>query len=166
MSVIWKRCSHSLHEYWYVVGMPDYQEAYKPPFDRYEWGLVEVAKLANLRGTIRNWKSDGNDGIWVQDTRNKWYYAKFMAPCIGLPFAEGVRVKTGPSGEVDRWSSVITHSTGPCRFASFVRSDGPPPKAKGIADGRRRGRVGFGRGTADRWRLAFQSGNRCAPRSF
>ena len=35
-----------------LVGVPDYQEAYRPQFDLDEWRLVEVAQMANFRGTI------------------------------------------------------------------------------------------------------------------
>ncbi|MSQ18935.1 MAG: aromatic ring-hydroxylating dioxygenase subunit alpha [Betaproteobacteria bacterium] len=35
-----------------LIGVPDYQEAYKPAFDREEWRLVEVAQMAIFRGTI------------------------------------------------------------------------------------------------------------------
>lgn len=80
-------------------------------------------------GGIRDWRADGDRGIWVQDIHNKWYYARFMSPCIGLQFAEAVRFKTGPAGELDRWGAVRARNTGNCVFTSFVRSDGPPKKA-------------------------------------
>lgn len=35
-----------------LVGVQDFANAYQPPFDRSKWGLIEVAKLANLRGSI------------------------------------------------------------------------------------------------------------------
>ena len=35
-----------------LVGVQDYDNLYKPPFDKAEWGLVEVAQLANFHGTI------------------------------------------------------------------------------------------------------------------
>ena len=35
-----------------LVGVQDYENAYQPPFDRAEWGLIEVAQQANYRGTI------------------------------------------------------------------------------------------------------------------
>ena len=42
-----------------LVGVQDYENAYKPPFDKAEWGLVEVAQLANYRGTIwATWDPD------------------------------------------------------------------------------------------------------------
>ncbi len=35
-----------------LIGVQDYEGSYQPPFDKAEWGLVEVAQLANFRGTI------------------------------------------------------------------------------------------------------------------
>ena len=31
-----------------LIGVQDYENSYRPPFDRAKWGLVEVAQLANL----------------------------------------------------------------------------------------------------------------------
>ena len=35
-----------------LTGVQQYEKAYQPPFDKEDWGLVEVAQTANLRGTI------------------------------------------------------------------------------------------------------------------
>lgn len=35
-----------------LVGVPAYKEAYQEQLDRSQWGLVEVAQLANYKGTI------------------------------------------------------------------------------------------------------------------
>ncbi len=35
-----------------LVGVQAYETSYTPPFPREEWGLVEVAQIANVRGTI------------------------------------------------------------------------------------------------------------------
>jgi len=79
-------------------------------------------------GGIRDWRADGDRGMWVQDSHNRWYYGRFMAPCTGLQFAEAVRFKTSPSDQLDRWSFVRARDTGNCAFSSFARSDGPPKK--------------------------------------
>jgi phenylpropionate dioxygenase-like ring-hydroxylating dioxygenase large terminal subunit len=42
-----------------LIGVQAYQESYTPPFPKEDWGLVEVAQLANLRGTIwATWDKD------------------------------------------------------------------------------------------------------------
>jgi phenylpropionate dioxygenase-like ring-hydroxylating dioxygenase large terminal subunit len=35
-----------------LIGVQDYENSYRPPFDKTEWGLIEAAQTANLRGTI------------------------------------------------------------------------------------------------------------------
>jgi len=35
-----------------LTGVQQYEKAYQPPFDKEDWGLVEVAQTANLKGTI------------------------------------------------------------------------------------------------------------------
>src|SRR5687768_10890134 len=56
--------------------------------------------------SIRNWEADGQEGVWVQDVRRKWYYGKLMAPCTGLDFA--TRVAFVPQGSaLDRFASVV-----------------------------------------------------------
>jgi phenylpropionate dioxygenase-like ring-hydroxylating dioxygenase large terminal subunit len=35
-----------------LIGVQDWENSYRPPFDRSQWGLVEVAQLAIFRGTI------------------------------------------------------------------------------------------------------------------
>ena len=84
--------------------------------------------FANLGG-IYDWEADGDHGIWVQDIRRQWYYAKFMGPCTGLPFAFRVGFVTEPTGALNRWSSVRVRDSGRCYFASFEHSAGPPGPA-------------------------------------
>jgi hypothetical protein len=82
------------------------------------------------RHGIENWEADGDRGLWIQSRDRKWYYARFFAPCFGLPFREALRFKFGPGGELDRWSEVYTRDSGRCAFTSLVASEGPPPKVK------------------------------------
>jgi phenylpropionate dioxygenase-like ring-hydroxylating dioxygenase large terminal subunit len=35
-----------------LVGLPQADQAYQPPLDRSQWGLIEVAQVADFRGTI------------------------------------------------------------------------------------------------------------------
>lgn len=91
------------------------------------------ASLAFARKNIWNWEADGQQGIWVQDIGHQWYYGKFMAPCIDLPFREGLDFRFGPSGELDKFSAIVIRHEPPCNFISFTRSDGPPHAHKGRA---------------------------------
>jgi hypothetical protein len=79
-------------------------------------------------GGIRDWQADGVRGIWVQDNHRRWYYGRFLSPCIGLQFVYAVRFRTGPGGELDRFGAVRARDTGNCTFTSFTLSEGPPKK--------------------------------------
>lgn len=85
-------------------------------------------------GGIHDWQADRDVGMWVQDSHLKWYYARFMSPCLGLRFAEGVGFVTGPGGNLDRFGAVKVRGEQRCVFTSFEANAGPPkPKAKGKA---------------------------------
>lgn len=79
-------------------------------------------------GGIYDWRADRDRGLWVQDNRRNWYYAKVMGPCIGLDFATAVGFVTNPPGTFDRFSKIIVPREGTCQLSSFVQSDGPPKK--------------------------------------
>ena len=87
-------------------------------------------------GGIRNWEADRDQGLWVQDSRRKWYYAKLIGPCFGLDFALRIGFDTRPAGTFDRFSSIIVprEGFGPrggrCMIQSFEPSEGPPTKKK------------------------------------
>lgn len=80
--------------------------------------------------SIRDWQADGKDGLWVQDLRRNWYYAKLLGPCIGLDFALSIGFDTGPSNQFDKFSSILVPREGRCQVTSFTRSDPPPPSVK------------------------------------
>ena len=84
-------------------------------------------------GGIYDWQADGERGLWVQDIHKHWYYAKLMAPCIGLNFALTLGFDTRPSGEFDRFSFIrVPHEglAGRGAVTSVVASDGPPSRRK------------------------------------
>jgi Family of unknown function (DUF6491) len=84
-------------------------------------------------GGIRNWAADRDRGLWIQDSRRRWYYAKLMGPCLGLGFARTIAFDTRPGGIFDRFSSIIVPHYGRCRVQSFIASEGPPRKQKAPA---------------------------------
>ena len=88
------------------------------------------ATLPFARRNVWNWEADGQKGIWVEALGHQWYYGKFLAPCTELPFRDGVHFRFGPSGELDKWSAVLVPHYPDCTFTSFIRSDGPPKRAK------------------------------------
>jgi Family of unknown function (DUF6491) len=80
---------------------------------------------------LRDWQADGKDGLWIQDQRRNWYYAKVLGPCIGLDWALSIGFDTGgASGQLDKFSSIIVPNEGRCQITSLTRSDPPPPSVK------------------------------------
>lgn len=80
------------------------------------------------RGGIRDWQADRDQGVWIQDVHNKWYYAKFMGPCLGLNFANTIAFDTRPMGEFDRFSAIIVPREGRCTVQSLTLSSPPPTR--------------------------------------
>jgi Family of unknown function (DUF6491) len=85
----------------------------------------------NMRSSILTWQADGENGLWLQDSRRQWYYAKMFSPCIGLEFAVQLGIKNTTMNQLDRYSEIVVpdEHMGPCQFRSLVKSD-PPPKGK------------------------------------
>jgi hypothetical protein len=80
---------------------------------------------------IRDWQADKNDGVWIQDQRRNWYYARVLGPCIGLDWALSIGFVTGGgSGQLDKFSSILVPNEGRCQITSLKRSEAPPPSAR------------------------------------
>lgn len=91
-------------------------------------GLGEEASIpfVDQRDSIRTWQADGDMGLWIQDSRKQWYYAKTFAPCHGLPFAIKIGVRNRGLNQLNRDSEIIVPNEGRCQLSSF-RKSGPPP---------------------------------------
>lgn len=95
---------------------------------------VELGKETSIPfiGTIGlyNFAADGDRGVWLQDQRRKWYYARISGICTGLPFATRIGVDTRFGGtSLDR-TGVLLVDGERCHIDSLVTSAGPPPKVK------------------------------------
>jgi hypothetical protein len=83
--------------------------------------------FADQRDAVRTWQADGDQGLWVQDGRKQWYYAKTFAPCLGLPFAVQIGFKNRALNRLNRDSELVIPNEGRCQLSSF-RKSGPPPE--------------------------------------
>lgn len=86
---------------------------------------------------IRDWQADKDQGLWIQDQRRNWYYAKLLAPCNNLDWALHIGFDTGPTSSLDKFSTIVvpdpTYSPRHherCQITSLTRSDAPPPQPK------------------------------------
>ena len=86
--------------------------------------------FVNMGTSIREWQADGEDGLWVQDARRNWYYAKMLARCSGLDFAMRIGFQTRGSNTLDKFGTVIVPGRDRCAIQSFTKSEPPPKKGK------------------------------------
>lgn len=79
--------------------------------------------------TIKNWRADGEDGIWVQDRKGDWYYGKFAVICRNADFALAIGIDNRGSSRLDRFATIRVGRER-CPLISFVTSAPPPTKAE------------------------------------
>ena len=77
--------------------------------------------------TIRTFQADDEDGVWIQDSRRNWYYAKFFGPCRNIDFAQAIGVDTRGQSRLDRFATLLVRGDR-CALSSFVTSAPPPTK--------------------------------------
>lgn len=77
-------------------------------------------------GSIRDYRAEGRDTLYVQDIGGKWYRAKLIGNCLDLPFAQAIGFDARGTNTFDRFSSIIVRGQN-CPLTSLVAS-GPPPK--------------------------------------
>ena len=100
--------------------------AKREPFHWPELGVETSIEFAR-RGMILNFEADGEDGIWLEDIRHRWYYAKFIGGCQGLTYALGIGYDTRGSNRLDRSGAIVVEGQ-ECLIESFVTADKPLPK--------------------------------------
>jgi hypothetical protein len=70
------------------------------------------------------------EGVYMQDNRRNWYYARFFTRCQNIDFSIQVGFKTfGGSSSLSRGDTIFAgHER--CQIAELVRSGPPPEKPK------------------------------------
>jgi hypothetical protein len=98
------------------------------------WPADKLGKETSIPfvGTIGlyNFAPDGDRGVWLQDQQRRWYYARVLGPCTGLPFATRIGVDTRFGGTQFDRTGILLVDRDRCPINSLVASNGPPPKAK------------------------------------
>ena len=79
------------------------------------------------RGGVRDWRAQGMDRIYFQDSHGQWYLAKLMGSASDLPFTEFIGIDANPDGSLDKFSAIYVKGQ-KYPFESFVKVDGPPSK--------------------------------------
>jgi len=98
-----------------AVAAPDPPQAEQAriPFPRY--------------GGVRNFRSVGEDVLYLQDSRRHWYRAELAGPCHDLPSALRIGLDSRFSSMLERGSTLIVDGDR-CTVVSLVRSAAPPPR--------------------------------------
>lgn len=80
-------------------------------------------------GQVYDFEADSDRGVYLQDRSRKWYYASIIGPCINLPFATRIGVKTRGLDSLDRFGSILVDGQD-CKIDRLMTSGPPPKKAK------------------------------------
>ena len=80
-------------------------------------------------GGIRNWQAVDRDTLLVEGTHRRWYRVELMNGCFELPFAQRVGFRSNPTGDFDRFSSVLVRGQR-CAVKSVTEAPPPPRRAK------------------------------------
>ena len=75
---------------------------------------------------IYDFQADGDHAVYLQDRSRKWYHATIFGPCLALPYATRIGVKTRGGSSLDKYGSLLVDGED-CRIEDLVTS-GPPPK--------------------------------------
>lgn len=88
-----------------------------------ELGVESRIAFAN-HGGIRDFRADGDYGLWIQDNKKRWYYAALSGRCSGLGFANTIGFETFGMSDFDRSSSIHVEGM-PCYVTSLVTAEKP-----------------------------------------
>ena len=83
-------------------------------------------------GSISDWQPDGDRALWVRGIGSQWYHAELMNACYGLDSGTAIAFNANPTGEFDKFSSIIVRGQ-ECPIQNLVESAPPPgqrPKSK------------------------------------
>jgi hypothetical protein len=80
-------------------------------------------------GAMRNWRADGERGLWIQAGNLRWFYAHFAGMCHGLSSTNSLAFETHASGRIDRTSVLVLPEGARCPVQSLTPS-GDPPQAR------------------------------------
>jgi hypothetical protein len=95
----------------------------------HQWPELGVETAVDIRPAqpLYNFTADGDEGVWLEDFKRRWYYATIVGPCPGLGRAFGIGYDTRGSSRFDKSAKLIVEGF-QCGIASIVTSDRPPSK--------------------------------------
>lgn len=81
-------------------------------------------------GGIWDWRADGENAVYFEDSFGHWYKAELFMPAFDLPFVQFIGVDTSPSGALDKWSAIYVRGQR-YPFKSFVQVADPTKRKAG-----------------------------------
>ncbi len=84
------------------------------------------AQIPFAETAIRDWRPEGESGLWLKGAKGRWYRATFMGSCLGLRHTESLRFDLLPNGTLDKTGGVFVEGR-KCQFRSFMAQTGAPP---------------------------------------
>lgn len=76
-------------------------------------------------GAVNNWHADNDRMLYIQDRGRQWYRVDLFGPCMGLEYANGIRlIPSDGAGTFDRFGSIASRGQR-CKVES-VKRIGPP----------------------------------------
>jgi len=75
--------------------------------------------------SIRDWRGEGDGGVYLESSHRTWYHATFTAPCLQLPSASHISVGV-PDSITDTMLTSIQVYDHKCYFKTFDPVSGPP----------------------------------------
>jgi hypothetical protein len=87
---------------------------------------AEEARIPFPRlGGVRNFRTVGDDVVYLQDRHRNWYRATLAGACLGLPMALRIGIDSRYGDALDSNSTLIVDGER-CPIHSLVRSEEPP----------------------------------------
>ena len=80
-------------------------------------------------GSVRTFRTAGEDVIYLQDTRRNWYRAELSGRCVGIEQALRIGVDSRFGSTLDNSSTLIVDGRR-CPIHSLVRSGTPPRRQR------------------------------------
>jgi Family of unknown function (DUF6491) len=80
-------------------------------------------------GSIRSFRTAGDDVLYLQDMRRRWYRAELSGPCHGIEAALRIGVDTRFSSTLDNSGTLIVDGRR-CPIHSLVPSEEPPRRPR------------------------------------
>ncbi len=76
-------------------------------------------------GTVNNWHADNDRVLYVEDRGRQWYQVELFGPCLGLEYANTIRlIPSDGAGTFDRFGHIVSGDQR-CQVESVKRIGDP-----------------------------------------